>query len=99
LSPLSHSSAASGDKVGRYHSWVWKIGKMTQHTVTRRRGFRLFSYIAEIISELRKVVWLTRREAAYLTVLVLIVTICAAIVLGALDFGFTEFVDKVFIGG
>ena len=71
---------------------------MTHPTITRRRGFRLFNYFSEIISELRKVVWLTRREAAYLTVLVLIVSISAGIVLGALDFGFSELVDRIFVG-
>ena len=72
---------------------------MTQHTTTRRRGFRLISYVGEIINELRKVVWLSRREAAYLTVLVLIISISAGIVLGALDYGFTELVDRLFVGG
>ena len=72
---------------------------MTQHTATRRRGFRLISYVGEIINELRKVVWLSRREAAYLTVLVLIISISAGIVLGALDYGFTELVDRLFVGG
>ena len=71
---------------------------MTHHTTAKRSGFRLFNYVAEIINELRKVVWLTRREVAYLTVLVLIVSVCAGIVLGALDFGFTELVDRVFLG-
>jgi preprotein translocase SecE subunit len=71
---------------------------MTQRTTARRRGIRLFSYIGEIINELKKVVWLTRREAAYLTALVLIVTIAAGIVLGALDYGFTDLVDKIFLG-
>ena len=71
---------------------------MTHHTTARRRGFRLFNHIGEIINELKKVVWLTKREAAYLTVLVLIVSIAAGIVLGALDFGFTGLVDNVFLG-
>ena len=71
---------------------------MTHHTTERRRGIRLFNYIGEIINELKKVVWLTRREAAYLTVLVLIVSILAGIFLGALDYGFTDLVDKVFLG-
>ena len=71
---------------------------MTQGTTTRRRSFRLFNYVGEIIGELKKVVWLTKREAAYLTVLVLIVTICAGLVLGALDYGFTELVDRIFVG-
>ena len=71
---------------------------MTHHTTTRRGGLRLINYIGEIINELKKVVWLTRREAAYLTVLVLIVSIAAGIVLGALDYGFTDLVDKLFLG-
>ena len=72
---------------------------MTQQATPKKRRFRLFSYIGEIINELKKVVWLTRREAAYLTTMVIIVTVCAGIVLGALDFGFSELVDKAFLAG
>jgi preprotein translocase SecE subunit len=72
---------------------------MTHQIVPKRRRFRLFNYFGEIINELKKVVWLTRREIAYLTGLVLIITIIAGIFLGALDFGFTELVNKVFAGG
>jgi preprotein translocase subunit SecE len=71
---------------------------MTQPTVTKKKGFRLFSYIAEIINELKKVVWLSRRETAYLTGIVLLVTIVASIVLGAIDLGFSELITKVFAG-
>jgi preprotein translocase SecE subunit len=71
---------------------------MKQHTTSRRTGPRIISYIGEIINELQKVVWLTRREIAYLTVLVLIVSIIAGIVLGAVDYGFSDLVDKVFLG-
>jgi preprotein translocase subunit SecE len=71
---------------------------MTQPTATKPRGFRLFNYISEIVNELKKVVWLTRREVTYLTALVLIVTIIAGIVLGALDFGFSELVSRLFVG-
>ena len=69
---------------------------MTHHT-TKRSGSR-FRFIGEIIAELKKVVWLTKREAAYLTVLVLIVAVIAGLVLGAIDYGFTNLVD-LFIGG
>lgn len=68
---------------------------MTHHIVTTKRRFR---FIGEIIAELRKVVWLTRREAAYLTILVLIVAIIVGLVLGALDYGFTRLVDGLFLG-
>jgi preprotein translocase SecE subunit len=71
---------------------------MTQPTAAKKKGFRLFNYVGEIINELKKVVWLNRREAAYLTGLVLLVTVIAGIVLGALDFGFSALVDKLFIG-
>jgi preprotein translocase subunit SecE len=71
---------------------------MTQPAATKKKGFRLFSYIGEIVNELKKVVWLSRREIAYLTCLVLLVAITAGIVLGALDFGFSELVSKVFVG-
>jgi preprotein translocase SecE subunit len=73
---------------------------MTQQTVTKRKGFRPVNYISEIINELKKVVWLKwPREVLYLTGLVLIVTIIAGIILGALDFGFTELVNRIFSGG
>ncbi len=73
---------------------------MTQQTTTKkRRGFRLFRYIGEIVNELKKVVWLSRREVLYLTGMVLIVTIIAGVVLGALDYGFSQLVNKIFVGG
>ena len=69
---------------------------MTHH-VSRRSGSR-FRFIGETIAELKKVVWLTRREAAYLTTLVLIVAVTAGVVLGAIDFGFSHLVDLLFLG-
>jgi preprotein translocase subunit SecE len=69
---------------------------MTQ-PATKKKGFRLFSYFSEIFNELKKVVWLTRREIIYLTGMVLIVTIIAGIVLGLLDYGFAQLVSKVFL--
>jgi preprotein translocase subunit SecE len=69
---------------------------MAHRTATKRSRFR---FIGEIIAELRKVVWLSRREAAYLTFLVLVVTVAVGILLGAFDFGFTQMVDKLFLGG
>ena len=67
---------------------------MTRHTVKRGR----FRFIGEIVGELKKVVWLTRREAVYLTALVLIVAATAGLVLGAIDFGFAKLVDTIFLG-
>ena len=69
---------------------------MTHRTVTKRSRF---SFIGETIAELKKVVWLTRREAAYLTFMVLVVAIIVALILGGFDYGFTNLVDKLFLGG
>jgi preprotein translocase SecE subunit len=71
---------------------------MTQPAAPKRRGFRLFNNISEIVNELKKVVWLTRREITYLTGLVLVVTIIAGIILGSLDFGFSELISRLFMG-
>ena len=70
---------------------------MTHHTTTAGRIGSRFRFIGEIISELKKVVWLSRREAAYLTFLVLVVAIVAGIILGLLDFGFTNLIDKLLL--
>jgi preprotein translocase SecE subunit len=69
---------------------------MTHRTTTKRSRF---SFISETIAELKKVVWLTRREVAYLTFMVLVVAIIMAIILGAFDYGFTRLVDEFFLGG
>lgn len=56
-------------------------------------------FISDTIAELKKVVWLSRQEVAYLTVLVLIVSITAGVLLGIVDYAFTRLVNDVFIGG
>ena len=65
--------------------------------ITKKSSSR-FSFIGDTIAELKKVVWLSRREAVYLTALVLLVAISVGIILGALDYGFSFIVDKLFVG-
>ena len=60
---------------------------------------RRFAFVTETIGELRKAVWPTRQETIRLTILVLIVCISVGIVLGAIDYGFAELMNKVFLGG
>ncbi len=77
---------------------------MTHHTVTAkqstpRQSTPRFKFFGEAIAELKKVVWLSRREIVYLTALVLVVAIIMGIVLGVIDFGFTRLVNDVFLGG
>ena len=54
-----------------------------------------FSFFGDIISELKKVVWLSRREAMYLTAMVLIVAVSVGVILGALDFGFSKIIEFI----
>jgi len=70
---------------------------MTRRTAAKPKSSKL-RFLSETISELRKVVWLTRREVIYLTMLVLIVAIATGLVLGAIDYGFANLVDKLFLG-
>ena len=71
---------------------------MTHHTATIKRSGKRFRFIGDIISELRKVVWLSRREVMYLSTLVLIVSIIAGLVLGVIDYGFAGLIEKLFLG-
>ncbi len=72
---------------------------MVHRTDITKRGSSRFRFIGETIAELKKVVWLSRREAIYLTGLVLIAALAAGLFLGAFDFGFAELVNKLFLGG
>ncbi|MCK5433697.1 MAG: preprotein translocase subunit SecE [Dehalococcoidales bacterium] len=58
----------------------------------------IFRFISETIGELKKVHWLSKPEITYLTFLVLIVAIVSGLVLGAVDYGFTQLVNEVFVG-
>lgn len=55
-------------------------------------------FISDTIAELKKAIWLSRQEVAYLTGLVLIVVIVVGALLGVVDFGFSKLVDVLFIG-
>lgn len=67
-----------------------------QHSATTKRS-RL-RFIGEIITELKKVVWLSRREVIYLSTLVLVISVAAGLILGAIDYGFSALVEEVFLG-
>jgi preprotein translocase subunit SecE len=60
---------------------------------------RRFTFFVDIVGELRKVVWPTRQETIRLTLIVIGLCVVMGIVLGAVDYGFSELVAKVFLGG
>ena len=72
---------------------------MTHRSTTAKRRGLSFKLFTETIAELKKVVWLSRREVAYLTALVLLVAVIVGLILGVIDFGFTKLVNNVLLGG
>lgn len=62
---------------------------------TRRRG-RL-ALIAEVWSELTRVTWPSREDAARLTLLVLGVSAVVGVFLALWDLGFSELVERAFL--
>jgi preprotein translocase subunit SecE len=76
---------------------VAKVKKsQPQPAQTKKRRFTFFS---DVIGELKKVVWPTRQETLRLTLIVLGLCILMGVVLGAIDYGFSELVAKVLLGG
>jgi preprotein translocase subunit SecE len=71
---------------------------MAHHTATTQSSPR-FKFIGETIAELKKVVWLTRRQIIYLTALVLALSFAAGLMLGIVDYGFTRFINEILGGG
>ena len=72
--------------------------KSTKTKEPARRGifFRLINFIREVVAELRKVIWPTRKELiTYTAVVVVFVSIMLTIV-GSLDYGFAKVVLWVF---
>ena len=72
---------------------------MTYRSAAGKKQRLRFRFISDIIAELKKVVWLTRREVAYLTFLVLVIAASVGLILGAIDYGFSNLIDKLFLGG
>jgi preprotein translocase subunit SecE len=64
-------------------------------TTEKAARFKIFG---DVRDELKKVTWLTRREAVYLTGLVLIFSAVIGLLLGGLDYLFS-FLIKQFVGG
>ena len=60
----------------------------------KARNFRI-RYIADVFGELRKVTWPTREEAWRLTVTVIIITVSVGLLLGGIDYLFSEFIALV----
>jgi preprotein translocase subunit SecE len=71
--------------------------KSQPQIITKKRS--RFAFVLDIIGELRKVTWPSRRDTVRLTIMVIIVCGVVGLFLGALDYGFAELVAKVFLRG
>jgi preprotein translocase subunit SecE len=70
----------------------------TRAMAIKPAGNRFTRFFTGIWAEMKKVVWLSRREVLYLTMLVLVVTIITGVVLGAFDLGFSTGIDRLLLG-
>ncbi len=73
--------------------------KVTTQVLTAKPKRSRFAIFRDIIDELRKVTWPTRRETIRLTIMVIIVCAIVGVFLGLIDYGFSELVARVFLGG
>ena len=58
-------------------------------------GLKLVKFVKDYRSEIKKVVWLSRKETFKQTGVVLITLLIAAVFLGLLDYGFTQLVGLI----
>ena len=54
------------------------------------KGAGIGRFLIEVRGEIRKVIWPTRREAMNLTALVVALSVATGLILGSIDFLFTE---------
>ena len=70
---------------------------MKGQVAVKKQEKQRFKFIGEIIAELKKVVWPSRREATYLTTLVIVFTVAVAIILGVIDYGFSKLMNVILL--
>jgi preprotein translocase subunit SecE len=60
---------------------------------------RLANYLKEARAELMRVTWPTRSQAIQLTISVIVFSVFFAVIIGILDYGFSQFLQKVILKG
>jgi len=73
------------------------LTKKSQPQIIAKKRSR-FAFIGDIIGELKKVTWPSRRDTVRLTIMVIIVCVAVGLFLGAIDYGFSELVAKLLLG-
>lgn len=73
------------------------VNKSQPQIIAKKRS--RFAFIGDIIAELRKVTWPSRRDTTRLTIMVIIVCVVAGAFLWLLDLGFYKLVASVLLRG
>jgi preprotein translocase subunit SecE len=63
-------------------------------SILKRPNVRI-RYISDVWVELRKVTWPAREEAWRLTVTVILITVAVGLLLGGIDFIFSELIKRI----
>ena len=58
---------------------------------------KIKDFLREVIVEMKKTTWLSRKEILHYTIIVLAASLFVAMILGLFDFGFFNFLNKVII--
>lgn len=60
---------------------------------------RLFAYITDSRAELLRVTWPTRRQAIRLSLIVIVFSIVLSLIIGGLDYIFSQIIQKLILKG
>jgi len=73
-----------------------KAAKIAKGDVAPARGNRVARFVREVVAELRKVNWPSRKELLTYTLVVLVFVVTMMLIVGGLDYGFAYLVAHVF---
>ncbi|MBA3488199.1 MAG: preprotein translocase subunit SecE [Longispora sp.] len=96
---LVDASGEASDVVPKGKSGKVATSDKVEKKSTEKRGnpfVRLVRFIREVVSELRKVIWPTRKELLTYTTVVVVFVIVMLAILAVLDFSFAKLVLWVF---
>ncbi|MER7001722.1 preprotein translocase subunit SecE [Dactylosporangium sp. NPDC000555] len=101
LDTADDDAVETASKNGRAKDTKVKDGKKTKVKEGGSNNIfvRLINFIREVVGELRKVIWPTRKELSTYTVVVVVFVIVMLAIVGGLDFGFAKLVLWTFGNG
>jgi len=85
--PFVRARAFVRDVISELKKVVWP---------TQRQLINYTIIVLDVISELKKVVWPTQRQLINYTIIVLVFVVIVALIIAALDFGFTQITLRIF---